>query len=93
MLTPFEQPGPGARSGKCYRRRGLRLTRLQYLIFNRGIIQLFLEEFSLGCGGGGAGRVEGELSLMTGCFLSGPKVFFLRNTANSVFSIGLNILV
>ena len=28
-LKPFEQPGPGARSGKCYRRRGLRPTYLQ----------------------------------------------------------------
>ena len=50
----FEQPGPGARSGRCYRRRVLRLT---------------------GGGGGGEGavRVEGGLSLFTGCFLNCPK--------------------
>ena len=37
-------------------------------------------------GGGGwvAVRVEGRLSLITGCFLNGPKVFFLKKTANSV---------
>ena len=35
-------------------------------------------------GGGGAGRVEGRLSFITGCFLNVPKVFFLKKTANSV---------
>ena len=40
-----------------------------------------------GGGGGGAVRVEGRLSLITGCFRNGPrrpKVFFLTKTANSV---------
>ena len=43
-----------------------------------------------GGGGGGGGwraggrRVKGGLSLFSGCFLNGPKVFFLKNTANSV---------
>ena len=32
-LTPFEQPGPGARSGNCYRRRGLRPTYPQDFFF------------------------------------------------------------
>ena len=34
--------------------------------------------------GEGGSEGEGELSLMTGCFLNSPKVFFLKNTANSV---------
>ena len=41
----------------------------------------------MGGGGGGEGkRVEGGLSRITGCFLNGSKVFFVKNTANSVLS-------
>ena len=88
-LTPFEQPGPGARSGKCYRRRVLRPTCLQDLFFNRGTIQRLLQEFFVRWEGGGGGegkRVEGGLSRITGCFLNGSKVFFVKNKANSVLS-------
>ena len=59
-LTPFEQkPGSGARSRKCYRRMVLRPACLQDFFFNRGRIQLLLQEFFVrwgGGGGGGAGR-------------------------------------
>lgn len=68
MLTPFEQPGPGARSGKCYRRRVLRLTCLQYIFFNRGTIQLFLQEFSMQWGRegeSGEGGSEGGRGTVT----------------------------
>ena len=81
-LTPFEQPGPGARSGKCYRRK-----HLAYRIFFSigGQFSCFYDSFS--CDGeGGAVRVEGGLSRITDCFLNGPKVFFVKNTANSVLS-------
>ena len=82
-VIPFDQPGPGARSGRCYRRRVLRFTCLQANIyiyfFNRGTIQLFLRVF-LAMGWGRAVRVEGKLSLITGCFLNGPKVFCLKNS-------------
>ena len=50
-----------------------------------GQFSCFFKGFSCdGEGGWGAVRVEGGLSLITGCFLNGPKVFFLKNTANSV---------
>ena len=54
-----------------------------------GQISYFFKGFSCdgedGEGGsGGAVRVEGRLSFITGCFLNGPKVFFLKKTANSV---------
>ena len=54
-LTPIEQPGPGARSGRCYRRRGLRPTCLQDFFSIRGQFRVF---HALG-GGGGAVGVEG----------------------------------
>ena len=50
-----------------------------YIFFNRGTIQLFLRVF-LAMGWGRAVRVEGKLSLITGCFLNGPKVFCLKNS-------------
>ena len=87
VLTPFKQPGPGARSGKCYRRRGLRPTCLQIFFFNTGAISCFYKSFSCvggGKGGGGQWGWKGGLLLITGCFLNVPKVFFLKNTANSV---------
>ena len=47
----------------------------------------------MGGGGGWVGEVGSKgkrgtvaLSLFTGCFLNGPKVIFLKNTANSVLS-------
>ena len=50
-----------------------------------GQFSCFFKGFSCdGEGEWGAVRVEGGLSLITGCFLNGPKVFFLKNTANSV---------
>ena len=53
-----------------------------------GQFSCFFKGFSCdgegGGGGGGAVRVEGRLSLITGCFLNSPKVFFLKKTANSV---------
>ena len=53
-----------------------------------GRISCFFKGFSCdgedGGGGGGAVRVEGRLSFITGCFLNGPNVFFLKKTANSV---------
>ena len=59
-LTPFEQPGPGARSGKCYRRRGLRLTCLQDFFSIGGQLSCFYKSFSCdGVGGGRAVGVEG----------------------------------
>ena len=92
VLTPFEQPGPGARSGKCYRRRGFRLTCLQDF-FSIGGQFSFYKSFS--CDGGGGGRGGGRGRGWEGdCHSSpvvswmvqknGPKVFFLKNTANSV---------
>ena len=86
-LTPIEQPGPGARSGRCYRRRGLRPTCLQDFFSIRGQFSCFYKSFSCvggGGGGGWGGGWKGVLLLITGCFLNGPKVFFLKNTANSV---------
>ena len=59
-LTPFEQPGPGARSGKCYRRRGLRPTCLQDFFSVGGRFSCCYKSFSCdgrgGGGGGGGGR-------------------------------------
>ena len=58
-LTPFEQPGPGARNGKCYRCRGLRPTYLQdFFFFSIGEqFSCFYKSFS--CDGGGGGGGEG----------------------------------
>ena len=83
----FEQPGPGARSEKCYRRKGLKPSCLQDFFFFSigGQFSCFYDSFSCD-GGGGAVRVEGGLSRITDCFLNGPKVFFVKNTANSVLS-------
>ena len=51
---------------------------------------MFFQEFFLRWGGGGgAVRVEGGLSLIAGCFLDGPKVFFLKNTAYWVKYLGV----
>ena len=63
------------------------LSAIYIFFFNRGTIQLFFQEFFLRWRGRGEGavRVEGGLSLITGCFLNGLKVIFVKNTANSVF--------
>ena len=50
-----------------------------------GQFSCFYDSFSCD-GGGGAVRVEGGLSRITDCFLNGPKVFFVKNTANSGLS-------
>ena len=52
-----------------------------------GQFSCFYKSFSCDGRGGGEGkRVEGGLSRITGCFLNGSKVFFVKNTANSVLS-------
>ena len=59
----FEQPGPGARSGKCYRRKGLKPSCLQdFFFFNRGTIQLFLRQFFLRWGRGGSEGGRGAVT-------------------------------
>ena len=64
VLTPFEQPGPRARSGKCYRRRGFRLTCLQDF-FSIGGQFSFYKSFSCDGGGGGGGGEEGGRGTVT----------------------------
>ena len=53
-----------------------------------GQISCFFKGFSCDGedGGGGGGREGGREAVIhiTGCFLNGPKVFFLKKTANSV---------
>ena len=57
-----------------------------------GQISCFFKGFSCdgedgGGGGGGGGGSEGGREAVihiTGCFLNGPNVFFLKKTANSV---------